>query len=190
MAKNPAMPIPKRAIEPGSGMAVDDLKLKLTSVGVPTIEAPLTSPVRNIPDVWAVNVSAPPTTPGEYVKITSFGGGGGIVGGLGRGTPLKLLTAVTGPEKKKSISLAVAPGTDQLPVTVTEPAWDGAASAKLAKRPAANANNDERFIIRKLLGRYLLKEITVYSSVLLIHNTIVSIPARRDLTNHVSSAMS
>jgi hypothetical protein len=188
-ARKPVMPIPKRAIEVGSGTAAVGAKLKLTEVGVPTIEEPLTSPVRNTPVVSTLNVSTPPTTAAGYVKTTSLGGGGTIVGAFGAGTPLKLSIAVTGAEKKKSTSLAVAPGTDQLPVTVSEPACDGAASAKLAKKPAATANNDERFIIRILLGRYLIKEITVHSSVLLIHNTIVSIPARRDLTNYASSAI-
>jgi hypothetical protein len=82
-----------------------------------------------------------------YVKTTSLGGGGTIVGGFGEGAPVKLSIAVTGAEKKKSNSLAVPPGTDQVPVTVTEPACDGAASAKLATKPKATANN-KRFIIK------------------------------------------
>jgi hypothetical protein len=121
-AKKPVMPIPKRAIEAGSGTAPVGVKLKLTDDGVPTIDAGLISPLRRTPDVSTVNFRAPPTTPGVYVNTTSLGGGGTIVGALGAGAPLKLSIAVTGPEKKKSNSVAVAPGTDQVPVTVTEPA--------------------------------------------------------------------
>jgi hypothetical protein len=103
-------------------MAALGVKLKLMDDGVPTIVSGLISPLRRTPDVSTVNASAPAETPGVYVNTTSLGGGGTIVGGLGAGAPLKLSIAVTGPEKKKSNSVAVAPGTDQVPVIVTEPA--------------------------------------------------------------------
>jgi len=111
------MPIPKRAIEVGSGTAV--MKLKLLAAGVPMIEVGLISPPSKKPDVVTVNVSAPATVGGTYVKITSLPEN---VGALGVGVPTKVAGADTGAEKKKSNSPATAPGTEKLPVTVTEAA--------------------------------------------------------------------
>jgi hypothetical protein len=182
------MPIPSRAIEVGSGTAVGT-KLKLTADGVPVIEPGLIMPLRKTPVVSTVNVSDPLSVAGVYVKITSFGGGGAIVAELGVGAPLKLSIAVTGPEKKKSNSPAVAPGTEKVPVTVIEPARDGAASATLASKPTANAQSDERFIIENSWEDSWSQKSSNYLCVLLIHNAIVSIPARPDLTNHGSSAI-
>ena len=55
---------------------------------------------------------------------------------------MKLSGADTGAEKKKSNSPATAPGTEKLPVTVTEAALDGAVKRQAGEKPSGQGQKN------------------------------------------------
>jgi len=149
-AKNPVMPMPKSAIEVGSGTA---------AVATPTVRLPCDPAVtpdseafENViaPGVLVVNSNTKvPLAAAVNFASTVFAVGSEYV------MPERLeLTVVMGPigstpgEYVISISVAV-PGvvTVNDAVVVTVPAWLGVANATLASKPAATVKKSDRFVI-------------------------------------------
>jgi len=148
-AKNPVMPMPKSAIEVGSGT---------TAVATPTESvpcAPLVTPVSDAvekviaPGVLVVNWNTKDPL-AAAVKLAS--------------TVFALISVYVMPERVEltvtgvvigstpgvyviSISVAVPPVTVNDAVVVTVPAWLGVANATLASKPAATVKKSERFVI-------------------------------------------
>jgi len=149
-ARKPVMPMPKSAIEVGSGTAavvatptesvpcdpvvtpVSDADEKLIAPGVLVVKLntkdPLAAAVKLASTVFAlISVYVMP----ERVELTV------VMGPIGSTPGVYVI----------SISVAVPPVTVNDAVVVTVPAWLGVANATLASKPAATVKKSDRFVI-------------------------------------------
>jgi hypothetical protein len=149
-AKNPVMPMPKSAIEVGSGTAA--VATPMVRLPCDPAVTPVSEALENViaPGVLVVNANTKDPL-AAAVKLASIVFGAISVYVI----PERLeLTVVTGPigstpgEYVISISVAV-PGlvTVNDAVVVTVPAWLGVANATLASKPAATVKKSDRFVI-------------------------------------------
>jgi len=153
-ARKPVMPIPKRAIEVGSGTPVVAVMLTVTEPPVPVLFVSDASEnvIGGAVPVWYEKVKVPDADGANEASI-SFDVNGlptseSVMPG-GKGLRAWRVIGLTLGVYVISTSCAVPPITlyDTVVVTVVDPAWLGVANATLASKPAAATKKTDRFVI-------------------------------------------